>query len=212
MAFTNLEVLNNGRIQCFGFDNPGSLNIVQRYLKQSGKNDSLMDALAPFIHNIQADVNVINTCNPQWGAVYRVLRWDFNYGESARALLPVSSCYMFNYHYLTVYSINDQHQKVLAAIINGYSLRLFKSSPAGFSAGYKGYIDGEDRKEYWTQYFKYCWNIDADIRDTYKDFDKFAVRMFADLKKALDESSLVIDEKLLESADEELINLQASNA
>ncbi len=48
----------------------------------------------------------------------------------------------------------------------------------------------ENRKEYWMQYFKYCWDVDADVRDTFKDFSKFADKMFAELKKAHDSAIL----------------------
>lgn len=182
----------DGRIQCITFDNPGSKNIVKQYLKKffGWTNEQIemqVQKLSPFIHNIQSDVNLINTCNEQWGNVFRVYRFNVNPYYVFPPVADISVNYKRNLHYIAAY-LYDQHQ--ITNIIAGLEKEMPHPdlSPNGFAGGYRVYLDYEKRKAYWDKYFEYCWDYDLAVIEKYKlpkktfdDFKKDMIKKLYDM-------------------------------
>jgi len=181
-----------GRIQCITFDNPGSLEIARKYLQSQGRSEDLayviVNGLKPWVHNIQADVNIINTWNEQWGDVYRILKY-YIYGYSSPTpptTIPQNP--YLNLYYLSIYSIENQHsmENIDYSITSGGTTIIKDSSPFGDlgSSGYKAYLDSDKRSFYWEEYAGICWknNID-DIRRRFNNLDQFRQYLFSQLHR-----------------------------
>jgi hypothetical protein len=136
------------------------------------------------IVNIQSDVNIINTCNHQWGAVGRIIRWNFNNDSLFPPTLQVPSSYLINLHYLVNYSL-DQHS--ITNILEGLKNNDLENEgfvAVGFAKGYSAYMDCVNRRpQYWESYFNYFWFKDEELRKLYKnDQIKYQRAMFDTLE------------------------------
>ncbi len=179
-----------GRIQCITFDNPGSLEIARKYLQSQGQSEDLayviVNGLKSWVHNIQADVNIINTWNEQWGDVYRIMRY-YTYGYSSPKP-PTIIPQHINLYYVSIYSIDNQHNmgKIDYSITTGDTTIIKDSSPFGSfgGAGYYAYLDVGKRQEYWREYAATCWMYNVDnINRRFNDLDQFRQYLFSQLHR-----------------------------
>jgi|SRR6185503_2057278 len=179
-----------GRVQCITFDNPGSLEISRKYLQSLGRSEDLayviVNGLKQWVNNIQADVNIINTWNEQWGDVYRIMNYytDAQSSPSPPTTLP-QSCYR-NLYYLSVYSIENQHsmERIDYSITSGGTTIIKDSSPFGDfgAAGYKAYLNFNKRSDYWFKYSAICWESNVDnVMTKYNDRLQFQQYLFSQL-------------------------------
>jgi hypothetical protein len=182
-----------GRIQCVGFENPGVKNIVNDYLVSTLKlseSDAAerMDKLGVFTHSYQTDVNIINTCNEQWGNV-NYLKIPYRYTLTQYPNLPapsdeIASSYLANPYYIKTYSFSDQHEmtNLLNYIKQNIEIVDAKDRKYGFANGYSQYLDGEKRKDYWLGYFQIVWDNNDEIRRVFHNkYDEFTKFMFNEL-------------------------------
>lgn len=193
-----------------GFENPGTRKIVKNYLINKGMSEkdtqSRMDYMASKAHNYQADVNIINTCNNQYGNVNYV-KIPYRYAFSDYPKLPVPSdqipsSYLANLYYIRTHSFTDQHNmdNLVNYIKQGVEILDASERKHGFASGYSQYLDGDKRKDYWLGYFQIVWDNDEQIRKVFHDkYDSFANFMFEILREEqgkvlLDESNIVKQE------------------
>lgn len=182
-----LQHLNAENVQCITFENPGSYDIVKNHLITNHKmsEDSaklFMKKIESEVFNIQADVNIINTCNKQWGYTRRLFV-PYQFNHEPLPAIPISPNYI-NQHYILSYTFQNQHsilQLMDSLAVNRRIEEADKYWPHGFQDSYRYYLNPNssyDRRDYWNLYFKHIWDRNIKLRESYKnDFDKFREEM-----------------------------------
>ncbi|GEM_PF-5442450 len=184
-----------GRLQCVTFEKPGADKIALAYSMANLKIPEdyardRMDKLEPFASSYQTDVNIINSCNKQWGNVQHV-KIPYRYSFPQKPNLPAPSDRIASnyveppFYYIRTYSFVDQHNmlNLLNYINKGVDIVDAKDRNPGFAIGYSQYLDGEKRKDYWLGYFKIVWDEHEEIRNSFHNrYDSFLKFRFEELR------------------------------
>lgn len=214
----NHNTTHPGRIHTIGFENPGTRKIVKNYLMNSysmSEEEALqrMKVLDPYIHNYQADVNIINTCNSQWGEVNHVnipYRYRFIGTQLPIPTDLIASSYLLNDYYLKTYTIYDQHEMANLEdhLKKGAQIADASERKHGFVSGYMQYLDGNKRKDYWLGFCNEVWEHEGTIRKIHKEYDSFVNFIFKKLSNLRGPQALLNEKMIIE---QEVFNYQTNN-
>ena len=129
-----MSYMTFGSRKCITFENPGSLEILKRWLINENPDIS---AVKKYSTIIQSRVNMIDTCNTQMGTVYNLK--DKPLGIDADILYPKS--YLENPYYMVANTL-EQHpiSSMLTYLEEGGIIAPMDNWPSGFEAGYKVFL------------------------------------------------------------------------
>lgn len=179
------------------FENPGAGNLLLDYFTRfeegTPQEKEAMIQHSTLNHTtILADLNVINTCQPQAAAeIYKVLHPSYDYStiNILDNIYPPPS-WLSNYHYTLEYSFNQQHSmKGIRDYLLGNGALQITQYPSTPAAGYKAYLN-PDRKAYWLGYAKAMWDSHPTEHAIFHDFDSFYIDFENKLTQIWKEASI----------------------
>lgn len=190
------------RIRAVTFENPGTKNIIGKYLQNIKLDDgkyipqSLIEQttlLMPYYSTTYlADMNIVNTCNEQAARAFTVFprTYDYLYNDAKPpARQEIFSSVYLNLYYFITYSY-DQHQMIelYKKFLSGTVTLEPAKFPTKLQESYRMYLDYGTRQKYWDGYIEAYWaeNFDDVESDYGGDFDAFKSYFIKLLKESHD--------------------------
>jgi hypothetical protein len=172
-ALAEIAALRSGfTAKAVTFENPGIEPILERIFGKIPPDVKRL--IYENCRTVLSDVDIVNTCNPQVGQIFRMVGLPYDYGKINKLLLRfISPYYRLNLNYF-YYSLLDQHSitKISSYLYRNDSLEESKGHPSNLASGYRQYLS-DNRSVYWRGYAETIWEHFPEIHDKYKDFSEY---------------------------------------